>query len=151
MEIENMSKALFTEGYNTFKQLGEQPIEYIKQQHPMWRAGYRQAENEDRSTVNKTSAPLMRVEQVHRKPYQLHLQDIMGALADPRYAKVHRDYMTDMRLDIIKRVEEQAEDMHSFADVKAAVAKIFNGYLQTGFDEGILTGEDCRLLGYDPE
>lgn len=146
-----MSKALYTEGYNTFKQLGEQPIEYIKQQHPMWRAGYRQAENEDRSTVNNSSAPLMRIEKVERKPYVLHLQDIMGALADPRYAKVHRDYMTDMRLDIIKRVEAQAEDMHSFADVKAAVATIFNGYLQSGFELGVLSEEDCTLLGYNPK
>lgn len=146
-----MSKALYTEGYNTFKQLGEQPIEYIKQQHPMWRAGYRQAENEDRSTVNNASAPLMRIEQVERKPYKLHLQDIMGALADPRYAKVHREHMTEMRLDIIRRVEEKADDMHSFADVKAEVAKIFNGYLQIGYEDGILTTEDCVILGYQPQ
>ncbi len=136
-------------GYEEFKTKPNHGMEYIKQQHPLWRSGYRKAQ-QDFSKQNNLVLPNKLYDvQIRQHVYSPTWNDIMAATRRPRYKKLHSDVMKPVLYALIKAVEDQKESLTSYALVLREVDKAFDIILQVGFESGILNQKDLAQYDYE--
>lgn len=138
-------------GYAEFKVNKEHTPEYTKQMPPLWRAGYRKAQ-QDHAKMNQVSLP-MELWDVQRKTtvYKPTWNDIMAATRRPRFNKLHQDHMQPLLNMLINAVEKNQDSITSFGQVRVEVDKAFDIILQYGYDTGVLTTKDLKKYDYEPK
>lgn len=138
-------------GYEEFKTKPNHGMEYIKQQHPLWRSGYRKAQ-QDFSKQNNLVLP-NKLYDVEKRDHVFcpTWNDIMAATRRPRYKKLHSDVMRPVLFALIKAVENNKDKLTSFAQVRGEVDKAFDLLLQAGYESGILNEKDLAQYDYEPK
>lgn len=138
-------------GYEEFKKNSTHTNEYIKQQHPLWRSGYRKAQ-QDFSKQNNLVLPNKLYDvQPRNHVYCPTWNDIMAATRRPRYRKLHSDNMQPLLYLLVREVENKKDVLTSFAKVRTEVDKAFDIILQYGYDHGILDLKDLAQFDYEPK
>lgn len=138
-------------GYEEYKNTPTHTNEYIKQQHPLWRAGYRKSQ-QDHAKLNQLTIPnkLYEVQRTNHV-YCPTWNDIMAATRKPRYSKLHKDELQPLLFLLISEVEKKKDQLTSYSKVREAVDVGFNIILQYGYDQGILNRKDLEKLDYVPK
>lgn len=125
--------------------------EQLKQVHPRFRHGYRDAQEEYNKRNNK-SFPLSLYD-IPRRPevFVPDWNDIMAATRKPRYAKLHKPEMQPVLAMIIRSVENNKHKVKRYSDVIQMVSEAFDIVLQYGYDEGVLNLRDLKQYNYTPK
>lgn len=145
-----MSQAFYQQGYDAF--IGKQVFtdEQLKHQHTLFRTGYRAAQA-DAMKKNNVIFPTQLYD-IPKRPevFKPEWQDIMAATKRPRFKKLHTTEGKWVLSAIMKSVEARCDEVVRYKDVLRLVDEAFDRVLQYGFDEGVLSTEDCQQYNYTP-
>lgn len=138
-------------GYAEFKDKPNHSADYIKQQHPLWRSGYRKAQ-QDHAKKNTLVLPTKLYDVEKRTHvYSPTWNDIMAATRRPRFQKLHKDELHPLLLLLVKSIENHKDKITSYAQLRDEVDKAFDIILQAGYDSGILNEKDLLKYDYEPK
>ncbi len=145
-----MANEQYKDGYDAFKNKLVLSPEQLKMQHPIFRQGYRAAQA-DAMKKNNVTFPTTLFD-IPKRPevFKADWTDIMAATKRPRFAKLHTDEGKWLLMGIMKAVEKRAHTIVRYRDVVTMVDEAFDIILQYGYDEGVLTVEDCQQYDYTP-
>lgn len=143
---------IYAQGFAAFDSSNPMdPIE-LKKKPYLFREGYKTAEQEYLS--NKCSYRIeLKLEEVSRNKvrYVPTYDDILTITMRPRTAVLNRKPELQPLLSLlIRKVEEHADQIHTFTDMVRMVNKGFDIYLQYGYDQGILNENDLLKYDYKP-
>lgn len=136
------------EGYQYFKQNGTMDMDLLKQRSPLFRNGYRTAQEE---AARKTVGPFpTTLYDIPRRPENFNptWNDILAATRRPRMRKLHEEHMSPLLHLLISSVEKNCDGVNSYAEVLKKVDIAFDTMLQYGYDEGILDNRDLKQYDY---
>lgn len=141
----------FTEGYQYFKQNGAMDIDQLKQRSPLFRNGYRNAQEEAARKSTGTFPTVLY--DIPRKPenYTPTWNDIMAACRRPRMMKLQQTHMQPLLFLLATSVEKNSSDCTRYSDVLKKVDAAFDIMLQYAYDEGILDSNDLKQYDYIPK
>ena len=96
-------------GYDEFKVKPNHGMEYIKQQHPLWRSGYRKAQ-QDHAKQNSLVLPT-KLYDVEKRTHVFcpTWNDIMAATRRPRYRKLQSTELQPLLFMMVKEIEKKKE------------------------------------------
>ena len=77
--------------------------------------------------------------------------DIMSAMKRPRYHRLHSNEGRWLMFGIAKHIETRTSEIKRYKDVLNMVDEAFDYVLQYGYDEGVLTAQDCEQYNYTPK
>ena len=77
--------------------------------------------------------------------------DIMSAMKRPRYHRLHSNEGRWLMFGIAKHIETRTSEIKRYKDVLTMVDEAFDYVLQYGYDEGVLTAQDCEQYNYTPK
>lgn len=142
------SNQQFNEGYQYFKQNGAMDMELLKQRSPLFRNGYRNAQEE--AARKSTGVFPTTLYDIPRRPenYSPTWNDILAATRRPRMQKLHQEHMQPLLHLLVREVEKNCADVTRYADVLKKVDTAFEILLQYGYDEGILDARDLKQYDY---
>lgn len=122
----------------------------LKTQHPLFRQGYRSRQAEAMKRNNVTFPT--QLYDIPKLPsgFNTEWQDIMAATKRPRFNRLHSPEGRWVLNAIMKSVESRSNEIERYKDVLRLVDEAFDRVLQYGFDEGVLTVEDCQQYNYTP-
>lgn len=145
------SNQQFNEGYQYFKQNGTMDMELLKQRSPLFRNGYRNAQEE--AARKSTGVFPTTLYDIPRRPenYTPTWNDIMAATRRPRMKKLQQEHMQPLLTFLVRHVEMNCSDCTRYADVLKKVDTAFDIMLQYGYDEGILDERDLKQYDYVPK
>lgn len=125
--------------------------EQLKQAHPLFRRGYRTAQ-QDYNKRNNKSFPTTLYD-IPRRPevFVPDWNDILAATRKPRYARLHLPHMAPVLNLIVRSVEKKKHLVTRYSDVVQMVSEAFEIVLQYGYDEGVLDARDLKQYNYDPK
>lgn len=145
-----MANDQYKDGLEAFKAKVVLTNEQLKMQHPLFRQGYRSAQEAAMKKNNPTFPTALFDIPKRPEVFKAEWTDIMAATKRPRFAKLHTDEGRWMLMEIMKAVEKQADKIVRYKDVVNMVDKAFNIILQYGYDEGVLTVSDCEQYDFVP-
>lgn len=145
------SNQQFNEGYQYFKQNGTMDMDLLKQRSPLFRNGYRNAQEE--AARKSTGVFPTTLYDIPRRPenYQPTWNDIMAATRRPRMQKLQQEHMLPLLNFLVRSVEQNCADCTRYSDVLKKVDTAFDIMLQYGYDEGILDARDLKQYNYEPK
>lgn len=123
----------------------------LKQAHPLFRRGYRTAQQDYNKRNNKAFPTTLY--DIPRRPevFVPDWNDIMAATRKPRYARLHLPHMQPVLALIVRSVENNKHKVTRYSDVVQMVSDAFEIVLQYGYDEGVLDARDLKQYNYDPK
>ncbi|QCW18806.1 hypothetical protein SEPL_298 [Salmonella phage SE_PL] len=141
----------YKEGYQYFKENGAMDLDLLKQRSPLFRSGYRSAQEEAAKKNNGTFPTTLY--DIPRRPENFvpTWNDILAATRRPRMRKLHADHMIPLLNLLIREVEKNCADVTRYSDVLKKVDTAFDIMLQYGYDEGILDERDLKQYDYVPK
>jgi hypothetical protein len=145
-----MSTNHYNLGYEFFQEKKNEVLsnEQLKQMHPLFRRGYRTAQ-EDFMKRNNRSFPITLANIPTRgETFVPSWNDILAATRRPRFQKLHAPHMAPVLNMLIKSVEDNSSDIKRYADVVRKVDEGFDIILQYGYDCGILDSNDLSKYNY---
>ena len=145
------SNQQFNEGYQYFKQNGTMDMDLLKQRSPLFRNGYRNAQEEAaRKSTGVFPTTLYDIPRSTQN-FVPTWNDILAATRRPRMNKLHAEHMLPLLNTLIREVEKNCADVTRYADVVKKVDMAFDIMLQYGYDEGILDERDLKQYNYVPK
>ncbi|AQW88624.1 hypothetical protein pEaSNUABM50_00097 [Erwinia phage pEa_SNUABM_50] len=139
-------------GYDFFQKSTELlSPEQLKQMHPLFRRGYRTAQEDLMKKSNKTFPTVL--SDIPRRPVTFvpDVKDILAATRRPRMNKLHLPQMEPILNLLVSSVEREKDKITRYADVVRLVDEKFNIILQYGYDSGVLNEHDLKQYNYDPK
>ncbi len=143
----------YNQGYEYFQNKNNTPLtpELLKQSHPLFRRGYRTAQ-EDYVRKNHKSIPMVLADIPKiGESFDPSWNDILAATRRPRMSKLHAAHMAPMLNMLIKSVENNKHKIKRYSDVVRMVDEGFDIILQYGYDSGILNEVDLGKYNYSPK
>lgn len=146
-----MSNVQYKEGYDAYVNKQYLTDEELKQKSSLYRNGYRTAMS-DMMKKNNTVFPTTLYD-IPRRPevFVASWTDIMASTRRPRFAKLHVPHMQPVLMKMMKQVESKSSEITRYADVLRLMDEAFDDVLQYGYNEGVLTADDCRQYNYEPK
>lgn len=125
--------------------------EELKQCHPVFRTGYRAAQ-QAAMIRNNTVFPTSLFD-IPKRPnvFKPAWTDILSAMKRPRFNRLHTDEGRWLMFGIARHVETRLHEIKRYKDVLTIVDEAFDFVLQYGYDEGVLTVKDCEQYNYTPK
>lgn len=146
-----MSNQQYNEGYQYFKQNGTMDMDLLKQRSPLFRSGYRSAQEEAAKKSTGTFPTTLYDIPRRSANFVPTWNDILAATRRPRMNKLHAEHMQPLLNLLIREVEKNCSDVTRYSDVLKKVDTAFNIMLQYGYDEGILDERDLKQYDYSPK
>lgn len=125
--------------------------EELKQCNPLFRTGYKAAQQAAMLRNNNISPTVLF--DVPKRPeiFKPTWVDIMSAMKRPRYHRLHSTEGRWLMFGIAKHIETRTSEIKRYKDVLNMVDEAFDYVLQYGYDEGVLTAQDCEQYNYTPK
>ncbi|SOK58365.1 hypothetical protein [Yersinia phage fHe-Yen9-04] len=139
-------------GYSYFQESTELlSPEQLKQMHPLYRRGYRTAQEDLMKKTHKNFPTVL--SDIPRIPVAFvpEYSDILAATRRPRMNKLHLPQMEPVLNLLITSVEKKKDQIKRYADVVRLVDEGFDVILQYGYNCGILTEYDLSQYNYEPK
>lgn len=137
-------------GYTSFKE-GTQE-QQIKSQPPLFRAGWRAAQVDFN---NKNSTGSVKTYKVHKQeivPFQLQWNDINTVLSFHYWnILMRKDELQPITSAMKNLIWKNKEKITSYKKLIWVVRTMWEGMLQQGYNEGILTKEDLSQYNFKPK
>lgn len=109
-------------------------IEYVRQQHALWRAGYNAAAAAHSKSENDgLPTEIFKVKVAERK-FEVSYSDITAVTRHPRYRLLHSNAMRPVLRAVIKAIEDRVHLIHSHKDLTEMMRRAFEVLLADGFD-----------------
>lgn len=126
--------------------------EQLKMCHPLFRQGYRSAQ-EDYMKKNNQNFPTVLFDIPKRSEvFVPDWNDILAATRRPRFNKLHTvPELAPVLNELIKSVENNKHKIKRYKDVVRLVDEKFDLILQYGYDCGILDEKDLVQYNYTPK
>lgn len=145
-----MSNEFYKQGYDAFINKEVYSPEQLKSCHPLFRTGYRSAQADAMKKGNVTFPTVLYEVPKRSEVFKAEWQDIMSATKRPRFKRLHTDEGKWVLMAIMKHVESRSSEIIRYKDVLRLVDEAFDSVLQYGFNEGVLTADDCQQYNYTP-
>ena len=144
----------YKQGYDFFQNKENEVLsnEQLKQMHPLFRSGYRSAQEEYLKKTNRNFPLVLSDIPKRADVFVPSWNDILAATRRPRFNKLHNTPQLAVMLnEIIKSVERNKHKIKRYADVVRMVDEKFDIILQNGYDCGILDEYDLSKYNYKPK
>lgn len=141
-------------GYDFFQDKRNETLsnEQLKQMHPLFRRGYRTAQEDYMKKTNRNFPTVL--SDIPKRPevFVPDWNDILAATRRPRFSKLHNTPALQPVLnEIIRSVENKKHLVKRYSDVVRLVNEAFDVVLQYGYDCGILDENDLSKYNYVPK
>lgn len=139
-------------GYKYFQENSELlSNESLKQMHPLFRRGYRTAQEDLMKKHNKVFPMVLSdIPQLTTK-FVPDTYSILAATRRPRMMKLHNPKMEPVLNLLVKTVEDKQDSIRRYGDVVRMVDEGFDIILQYGYDCGVLNVTDLKQYNYEPK
>lgn len=141
-------------GYAFFQDKNNEVLsnEQLKQMHPVFRRGYRTAQEDYMKKTNRNFPTVLADIPKRSEVFVPDWNDILAATRRPRFAKLHEvPELAPVLNEIIKSVENRKHLIKRYADVVRLVNEQFDLVLQYGYDCGVLDEHDLSKYNYSPK
>jgi len=139
-------------GYACFQSNEVLSNEQLKQMHPLFRRGYRTAQEDHLKKTNQSFPFVLSNIPTRAEVFVPDWNDILAATRRPRFAKLHNiPALTPVLNEIIRAVENNKHKITRYSDVVAMVNKGLDIVLQYGYESGILDEHDLSKYNYVPK
>ena len=144
-----MAVDYYTTGYSAFLS-GTMNDQQVKQQHPLFRAGYNAAKKQaEQKTKTISDVRVQKVERAEKKPYELQWKDINTVMSFvPWNILSRKPELEVLRTAIFRSVEKRFAEIKCYGDIIDMVRQYWEALLEHGFKEGILNHDDLRKYNY---
>lgn len=142
----------YDDGYSYFNTNTELlSPEHLKQKHPLFRRGYRTAQEDlQRKNTSRFPSSISEIPK-HSEVFNAEYRDILAATRRPRFQKLHYAHMAPVLDMLIKSVENKKSEIKRYNDVVRLVDQAFDIILQYGYDCGVLDEIDLKQYNYSPK
>lgn len=141
-------------GYDFFQDKNNEVLsnDQLKQMHPLFRRGYRTAQEDYMKKHNRNFPTVLADIPKKSDVFVPTWNDIMAATRRPRFAKLHNTpELKPMLNEIVNSVEKRTHRIKRYSDIIRLVNEALDTILQHGYDIGILDEHDLSKYDYVPK
>lgn len=146
-----MSTEQYNQGYQAFSDGMSE--DQVKHQHPMFRAGWRDAQHNVKArNISTDSLKCVKVDKNEKVPYTLKWNDLNSALHYKPWAVLQtKDELQVLGTAMRNIIWKKKDEITSFSQVMHMIKTMWFGILETGYNEGILNEYDLKQYDYIPK
>lgn len=144
-----MAVDYYTTGYSAYLS-GTMTDQQVKQQHPLFRAGYNAAKKQaEQKTKTIDDVRVQKVDRSEKKEYELQWKDINTVMSfTPWNVLCRKPELDVLRVAIVRSIEKRKSEIKRFGDIVDMVRQYWELMLEHGFKEGVLNRDDLRQYEY---
>ena len=136
-------------GYTAFL-AGDNNDQQVKQQHPLFRAGYNAAKKQAEQKVKTIdSVRVQKVDRTEQKDYELQWKDIMTVMSfHPWNVLGRKPELQPLHTAIARSIDKRKNEIKRYGDIIDMMRQYWELILEHGYSEGVLNADDLRQYNY---